>query len=90
MGNIHINRVINYFEERIKQQNEKIFQLEKNIEIVTSELKKIQHKVNNQDSLSIKEIIIKDKIIFLGKDYNRELYLNENNKLIQNPPTLWF
>ena len=36
MGNIHINRVINYFEERIKQQNEKIFQLEKNIEILTS------------------------------------------------------
>lgn len=90
MGNIHIKRVISYFEERIKQQKEKIFQLEKNIEIVTSELKKIQHKVNNQDSLHLKEIIIKDKIIFLGKDYNRELYLNENNKLVQNPPSLWF
>lgn len=90
MGNININRVINYFEERIKQQNEKIFQLEKNIEIVTSELKKIQHKVNNQDSLHLKEIMINDKIIFIGKEYNRELYLNENNKLVQNPPTLWF
>ena len=90
MGNININRVINYFEERIKQQNEKIFQLEKNIEIVTSELKKIQHKINNQDSLHLKEIIINDKIIFIGKEYNRELYLNENNKLVQNPPTLWF
>ena len=90
MGNININRVINYFEERIKQQNEKIFQLEKNIEIVTSELKKLQHKINNQDSLHLKEIIINDKIIFIGKEYNRELYLNENNKLVQNPPTLWF
>jgi len=90
MGNIHINRVINYFEERIKQQNEKIFQLEKNIEIVTNELKKMQHKVNNQDSLHLKEIIINDKIIFIGKEYNRELYLNENNKLVQDPPTLWF
>lgn len=90
MGNLHINRVINYFEERIKQQNEKIFQLEKNIEVVTNELKKIQHKVNHQGSLHLKEIKINDKITFIGKEYNRELYLNENNKLVQNPPSLWF
>lgn len=90
MGNINTKRVIDYLEERVKQQNEKIFQQEKNIEILTSELKKIQHQLKNQDSLILKDLTVKEKIIFLGKDYNRELLLNENNKLIQNPPSLWF
>lgn len=90
MGNINTKRVINYLEERIKEQNNKIFKQEENIKILTNELNKVQHRLKNQDSLTLKELSIKDKIIFIGVENNRELYLNEKDKLIQHPPSLWF
>lgn len=90
MGNINTKRVINYLEERIKEQNDKIFKQERNLEVLTNELNKIQHILKNQDSLTLKELSIKDKIIFIGNENNRELYLNEKDKLIQHPLSLWF